>query len=161
LGGNEAALGITVAVKQMMDQSHARTPLCVGGTASADERSIVVDQNDRETVSRNDLAEDRTILASERTFAGWMRTSMAAIAIGVGFHALFGRIEPGWLPRAIATGFLVLAIGLVVMAERRAEAVLSRMSTHVVKSSRRMNLRLLAIAISVGSVAVVAAIWMI
>ena len=61
-----------------------------------------------------------------------MRTSLGSVAIGVGFHALFPRMEPAWLPRAIATGFLILAIAIVVLAERRAAAVMKRLSAHVV-----------------------------
>ncbi|MEE2793267.1 MAG: DUF202 domain-containing protein, partial [Pseudomonadota bacterium] len=37
---------------------------------------------------RTDLAEDRNIMAMERTFAGWMRTAFAAIGIGLGFKAV-------------------------------------------------------------------------
>ena len=81
---------------------------------------------DQVAASRNDLAEDRTILASGRTFAGWMRTSLVSLAIGIGFQALFGEIEPSWVPRAVATGFLLLAVALVVLAELRSTAVLER-----------------------------------
>ena len=63
----------------------------------------------------------------ERTFAGWMRTSLAALALGVGFHALFADMEPSWLPRAIATGFLLLAASIIILAERRAAAVMKRL----------------------------------
>lgn len=111
--------------------------------------------------SRNDLAEDRTLLASERTFAGWMRTSFASLAIGVGFHALFGELQPNWLPRVIATGFLLLGIALVILAERRATAVLARLSPHVVVASRPMNLRLFSAVTVLGAAALVAAIWLI
>ncbi|HEY9553776.1 DUF202 domain-containing protein [Allosphingosinicella sp.] len=40
------------------------------------------------------MAEDRTVLANERTFAGWVRTGLATIAIGLGFSALFRQMEP-------------------------------------------------------------------
>jgi putative membrane protein len=110
--------------------------------------------------SRTDLAEDRTILASERTFAGWMRTSLASVAIGVGFHALFVSLEPPWLPRAIATGFLLLAIAIIVLAERRAASVMERLSAHVVVSAKAMNLRIFTAAVSLGAAAVIAAIWL-
>ena len=111
-------------------------------------------------LSRTDLAEDRTIQASELTFAGWMRTSLGSVAIGVGFHALFPRMEPAWLPRAIATGFLILAIAIVVLAERRAAAVMKRLSAHVVVTAKAMNLRLFTAAISLGATALIGAIWM-
>jgi uncharacterized membrane protein YidH (DUF202 family) len=38
---------------------------------------------------RTDYAEDRTILASERTFASWLRTGYGGISIGLAFNALF------------------------------------------------------------------------
>ena len=114
---------------------------------------------DEEKLSRTDLAEDRTILANERTFAGWMRTSLACVAIGVGFHALFPRMQPPWIPRAIATAFLLLAIVVILLAERRATAVMRRLSPHRVTGARRVNLRLFAGAISLAAVALITAMW--
>lgn len=111
--------------------------------------------------SRTDLAEDRTILANERTFAGWMRTSLASVAIGVGFHALFPHIEPPWVPRLIATAFLLVAILVIISAASRAAAVMERLSAHVVLTARPMNLRIFAWSITLGSAALIAAIWLI
>jgi putative membrane protein len=119
----------------------------------------VTDRSDDEP-SRTDLAEDRTILANERTFAGWIRTSLGCIALGVGFHALFNKMQPGWAPRAIATGFLLLASVVAWLAARRAAAVTSRLSPHVVNSARRMNLELIASAVSLGAAALAVAIWL-
>ena len=48
--------------------------------------------NDEPT--RDELAEDRTILANERTFGSWMRTSLGCVAIGVGFQGLFAAMKP-------------------------------------------------------------------
>jgi putative membrane protein len=110
--------------------------------------------------SRTDLAEDRTILANERTFAGWMRTSFGSIAIGIGFHALFGAMQPSWLPRMIATGFLLLAIALIILAERRAAAVLQRLSPHVIVTARPLNFRFYTGMIVIGAAALVGAIWL-
>jgi putative membrane protein len=67
-------------------------------------------------MSRTALAEDRTLLASERTFAGWTRTSLGCIAIGVGFHALFAKMHPPWIPKAIASLFLLLSVTIVWLA---------------------------------------------
>jgi putative membrane protein len=117
-------------------------------------------EEESQPLSRTDLAEDRTILANERTFAGWMRTSLACVAIGVGFHAVFARMTPPWLPRAIASGFLLLAIAVVLLAERRAAAVMARLRAHVVVTARPMNLRIFAAAISLGAAALIAAIWL-
>lgn len=117
------------------------------------------DEDDR--VSRTDLAEDRTALANERTFAGWMRTSLASVALGIGFHALFQKIQPAWIPRGIATGFLLLSIVIIVSAERRAAAVTRRLSPHVVQTAQSMNLRFFAACVSIGAAALIAAIWIV
>ena len=90
-----------------------------------------------------------------------MRTSLASVAIGVGFHALFSRMEPAWVPRAIATAFLLLAIIVILSAERRAAAVMERLSAHVVVTARTINLRIFAAAVALGSAALIAAIWLV
>lgn len=112
-----------------------------------------------EEPSRNDLAEDRTILANERTFGSWMRTSLGCVAIGVGFQGLFRSMEPAWVPKAIATAFLLLAVLVIVLAERRAAAVIERLRSHVVVTAKPMNLRLITVLVAAGALALVAAIW--
>ena len=109
---------------------------------------------------RTDLAEDRTLLANERTFAGWLRTAFAAVGIGLGFHVLFQRMEPSWIPRGIATIFLIVGIAVAIAAERRACAVRKRLDTHFVKSARPMNLRLITGAMAAATLALIAAIWL-
>ena len=109
--------------------------------------------------SRTDLAEDRTILANERTFAGWIRTGLGCIAMGVAFHALFNRMQPGWVPRSIATAFLVLAVVISWLAVRRAAAVVRRLHPHVVVGAKAMNLELIASAVSIAAAALAFAIW--
>jgi len=111
-------------------------------------------------LTRTELAEDRTLLASERTFAGWVRTSLGCIALGLGFHALFNKIQPVWVPKAIASAFLLLAGLIVWLAARRAAAVMRRLSAHVVVNARKMNLELIASAVSLGAAALVVAIWL-
>lgn len=109
---------------------------------------------------RTDFAEDRTVLANERTFAGWLRTGYAGIAIGLAFNALFGRVEPGWIAKLIATGFLLIAVMIFVGAERRAAAVLGRLHAHKVRSEKINNMRILTIASITATVALIAAIWL-
>ncbi len=109
---------------------------------------------------RTDLAEDRTVLANERTFAGWMRTGFAAVAIGLGFNALFNKMEPAWVPKAIATAFLLIAIVIFAAAERRACSILARLDAHQIETVRIRNLRLITAAIVLAVLALVAAIWL-
>jgi putative membrane protein len=120
----------------------------------------MTDQPDNK-VSQMDLAEDRTILSNERTFAGWVRTSLGSIAIGLGFRGLFWQFEPEWIPRSIATGFLLLAIAIVWLAVRRSSAVTRRLSSHVVETAQPVNLVLMATAITVGAGVLGVAIWLI
>ena len=110
--------------------------------------------------SRMDLAEDRTILASERTFAAWLRTALGCMALGIGSHALFNQMQPDWVPRLIATLFLLLAAAIAWLAVRRAAAVMRRLSPHVVASARKVNLELIASAISLCAAALSLAIWL-
>jgi len=109
--------------------------------------------------SRTDWAEDRTILAVERTFAGWMRTAFAAIAIGVGSRALFGAFEPPWLAKVIATGFIVLGASFAIGAERRACKALARLQTHAVDTLDLPSLRWIAWTIAGGCIVLIAGFW--
>ncbi|HEX8534135.1 MAG TPA: DUF202 domain-containing protein [Allosphingosinicella sp.] len=110
---------------------------------------------------RTDLAEDRTVLANERTFGGWMRTGFAAVALGVGFHALFERMEPAWVPKAIATTFLLIAIFVFLTAERRSLKIMERLHTHKVTTFKVGNLRILTVAVIAATAALMAALWLV
>jgi putative membrane protein len=108
---------------------------------------------------RTDLAEDRTILANERTYAGWMRTAFAAIGVGLGFRALFTEMQPPWLPRAIATLFLLIGIALFVAAERRAAWVVNHLRVHAVETVRVRNMRLVTAAMVLATLVLIVAMW--
>jgi putative membrane protein len=122
--------------------------------------SSVVTEGANERPTQLDLAEDRTILASERTFAGWVRTSLGCFAIGLGFQALFNKMQPDWVPKAIASAFLLLAATVICLAARRAGAVIRRLSPHIVVGARRMNLDIIAAAVSIGAASLAMAIWL-
>lgn len=120
----------------------------------------MADEKEKLAEDRTELAEDRTVLANERTFAGWLRTGFAAIGIGLGFHVLFQAMTPPWIPKAIATTFLLTGVYVIVIAERRACAVMRRFDEHKVAELRPMNLRIVTI-VSVGAtLALIAAIWL-
>lgn len=109
---------------------------------------------------RTDLAEDRTLLANERTFAGWMRTGLSSVGIGLGFHALFNRMEPDWVPRAIATAFMLVGAFVFWAAERRACKVTSRLDAHKVASFGAVNLRLIAIVMVLTTMLLIGSLWL-
>ncbi len=110
-------------------------------------------------LDRTNLAEDRTLLANERTFAGWMRTGLACVGIGVGFHVLFERLEPVWVPKAVATAFILIGVFIFWIAERRAHKIHSRLDPHHVKTVGAINLRAIATILSTGAVVVVIGLW--
>lgn len=109
---------------------------------------------------RTDLAEDRTLLANERTFAGWMRTGLASVGIGLGFNALFRELEPLWVPKTLATIFVVIGIFIFWAADKRACQVQSRMSAHQVETAGNRSMRVIAIGLSLAAAGLVAGIWL-
>ncbi len=109
---------------------------------------------------RTDLAEDRSIMAMERTFAGWMRTAFAAIGIGLGFRAVFGEFDPPWLARAIATVFILGGGWLAVTAERRACKTLDRLDPHKFEAIPTPNFKIMAYAVATGSVILTFGLWL-
>ena len=110
--------------------------------------------------ARTDLAEDRTVLANERTFAGWMRTGLAAVGIGLGCNALFGKMAPDWLPKLIATGFIISGVIIFYLAERSACKVLHRLDPHSIEPLRRVNLRFVATLMRIASLTLQGGMWL-
>lgn len=108
---------------------------------------------------RTDWAEDRTSMANERTFAGWMRTGLAAVGIGLGFNALFGKLEPYWVPRAIATLFILIGIFIFYAAQRNGCRTKARLDTHAAEPLIGINLRLIAAFMATGSIALAIGMW--
>ena len=110
-------------------------------------------------MDRTDLAEDRTLLANERTFASWMRTGLGAVGVGLGLNALFRTMEPLWIAKAISTGFVLVGVFIFWAAERRACRVEKRLHAHEVKPFETHRLRVIAYAMSLASLVLVIAIW--
>lgn len=109
---------------------------------------------------RTDWAEDRTMMANERTFAGWMRTGLASVGIGLGFNALFNSMEPAWVPKAIATLFMIIGIFIFYAAQDKGCAVQKRLDAHEAEPIKRMNMRLIAAFMALGSTSLAIAIWL-
>lgn len=101
---------------------------------------------------RTEPAGDRMIFAVERTCAGRMRTSFAAIGIGLACSALHGGLDPLWLARFIATLCILLAAFLAITAERRALRAVARLKSHPVDAPDAPHLRHVAWAVAAGSV---------
>ena len=120
-----------------------------------------MDQDREELASeRTEWAEDRTLLANERTFAGWMRTGLAAVGVGAAFHALFGKLEPPLLARAIASVFILAGIFVFFAAARSARKVCARLQAHAARPIQGTRLTLIAILFAGASLGLLIGIWL-
>ena len=120
------------------------------------------DDQDKKTdwaEARTDWAEDRTVLANERTFAGWMRTGMAAVALALGLRAVFDEAEPLWLPKAVATLFLVIAIVVFWAARFQAGKAQTRLDDHHAEAQPVTLFTLMAAAFTIAALAVGYVLW--
>jgi putative membrane protein len=84
---------------------------------------------------------------------------MAAVGIGLGFNALFDALEPAWVPKAIATAFLLIAIFIFVSSERRSRRVTGRLEAHAIRELKPVKMRILTAALVFATAALIAAIW--
>lgn len=109
--------------------------------------------------NRTDWAEDRTILANERTFAGWMRTGMASLAVAIGLRAVFGAFEPTWLAKAVATIFVLVAIYIFWAAQESAKQTLERLHANEAHAQPERRMKTLALIFAFGSVCVGGVLW--
>lgn len=109
---------------------------------------------------RTDWAEDRTILAAERTFAGWVRTGLTIIVVAIGLQALFRVAEPTWLPKTVASFFLVIAV--LVFAAAWSEAVHSHknFSTHGCRVQPVWRVSLLCALLILGTAGTGVVLWL-
>lgn len=108
---------------------------------------------------RTDWAEDRTILANERTFAGWMRTGMASVALAVGLRAVFGEFDPTWVAKTIASLFILTAAYIFWAAQQSACQTLSRLDDTDAHAQPMTRMRILAATFGAGAISVGAVLW--
>lgn len=109
---------------------------------------------------RTDWAEDRTVLANERTFAGWMRTGMASVALALGLRALFGPFEPTWIPKAVASIFILVALLIFWAAWVNASRTQARMDEHAACSQSSRNMTWITATLAFGAAATGAILWL-
>ena len=79
-----------------------------------------MNKDTKESEKRTDWAEDRTVLANERTFSGWMGTGLGAIGVAIAMKAVFGAFEPTWAAKLVASMFLAAAILIFWSARNQA-----------------------------------------
>ncbi|WP_341862823.1 DUF202 domain-containing protein [Gymnodinialimonas sp. 57CJ19] len=111
-------------------------------------------------MERTDWAEDRTIMANERTFAGWMRTGMASVALALGMKAVFGDFEPVWAAKATASIFIVLACYIFFTARQQSCATQTRMNDHAAEPKSNASMTITATILSIGAIFTGVILWL-
>lgn len=143
------------------DKTTAATPRGdTGDKGEAGDEAKALDPRSSLAEARTDWAEDRTILANERTFAGWLRTGMASLAVAIGLRAVFGPFEPTWVAKLVASVFVLIAILIFWAARRQACVTLNRMNRHQARPLSRRRITLLSVSLSVGAAAVGIVLWL-
>ncbi|MFO7537763.1 MAG: DUF202 domain-containing protein [Chloroflexota bacterium] len=74
----------------------------------ANERTKMAETRTEQAEERTEWAQRRTLLANERNFSAWIRTSLAAIGVGL---AVARFIDQGTQPLAALLGVILVLIG--------------------------------------------------
>ena len=99
---------------------------------------------DDQAKARTNWAEDRTIMANERTFSAWMGMGLGAVGIAIGLKAVFGATDPTWVAKLVASMFLGVAILVYWMAQRQAAKTLNRLNETDAEAMPSKNFTVLA-----------------
>jgi len=108
---------------------------------------------------RTNWAEDRTLQANERTFAGWMRTGLGSVGVAIGLQAVFGKFEPTWAAKSVASIFIVIALVLFWSARRNACATFGRLSDHSAEPLGRSHFTTIASLMALGAIGTGCVLW--
>lgn len=109
---------------------------------------------------RTDWAEDRTILANERTFASWMRTGMACVGVALGLKAVFGSTDHPYVAKAVAELFILTAVIIFGSAARRGFLAQRRIDDHDTTSQSHIGMIVTAVTLAIGAVAAGVILWL-
>lgn len=108
---------------------------------------------------RTRWAEDRTILANERTFSAWMGMGLGAVGVAIGLKAVFGATDPTWVAKLAASLFLAIAIIIYWMAHNQACKTLQRLRENDAEAMPVRNYRVLAGIMTAATLAVGGVLW--
>ncbi len=109
---------------------------------------------------RTDWAEDRTLLAAERTFAGWIRTGLTCVVVAIALQAVFGPAEPTWLPKAVASLFLLASLGVFVAGWFEARANNRSLAARACRAQPMRRITALCLMLSVATILLGVVLWL-
>ncbi len=107
------------------------------------------------------LAEDRTILANERTFSSRMGLALGALGLAVGLQAVFGEANPTWLAKLAASIFIIIAILVAIAGYKNSKKMLERLNTYSAEPASAKGMFTVAALISIGALLIGLILWMI
>lgn len=114
---------------------------------------------DKQAQKRTEWAEDRTIMANERTFSSWMGTGLGAIGVAIGLKAVFGAFDPTWAAKLVASIFLAVAIAIFWSARNQACKTFARLSERDIEATPARNYTLLASIMTFAAVSTGIILW--
>ena len=109
---------------------------------------------------RTGWAEDRTLLANERTFASWMRTGMACLGVALGLRAVFRTTEYPLIAKGVAELFVLIAILIFWAAALRSGTAHARFDQHDAESHPARHMKVVASILTLGAVATGVILWL-
>ncbi len=109
---------------------------------------------------RTDWAEDRTMMANERTFNSWMGLGLGAVGVAIALQAVFGELEPTWAAKAVASLFLLAAIGIYWSAAHQAHKTHDRLTCRDAEALKSRNFRRLAALLTLATLGTGTVLWM-
>ncbi|WP_281966922.1 DUF202 domain-containing protein [Roseovarius nanhaiticus] len=116
------------------------------------------DKNDK-AAQRTDWAEDRTIMANERTFNSWMGLGLGAVGVAIALKAVFGDFEPTWAAKGVASLFLFAAIVIYWTAANQAHKTHERLTCREAEVTEAKNFRRLAALLTLATLGTGAVLW--
>jgi putative membrane protein len=120
---------------------------------------MVMNTENKQAKQRTEWAEDRTIMANERTFSSWMGTGLGAIGVAIGLKAVFGAFDPTWAAKLVASIFLGVAIAIFWSARTQACKTFARLKERDIEATPSRNYTYLASAMTVAAVATGVILW--
>ena len=109
--------------------------------------------------TRTKWAEDRTVLANERTYASWLRTGMACVALALGLRVVFGETGDLLVPKLVAELFILIAMFVFVTAARNCVNAKARMDTHESEAKSDWSLFVVSAGLTIGAGATGVVLW--
>lgn len=119
-----------------------------------------MNDRDKNSERRTDWAEDRTILANERTFASQMRTGMACVGLALGLKAVFSSTDHPLIAKGVAELFIITAILIFASAAARGFKAQKRINDHDTTSQSHIGMIITAIALTAGAMAAGVILWL-